>query len=106
MLAPVLAGGVAVIGDPGLYACAGDARVADVAVEGHGVAVTVLGAGERVHVLGWSRHPVSAVAWSPDLGTTSVDAPHDALTGMWNVALELGAAGWTKLRLQVRVPIT
>jgi len=42
-------GGIAVIGDPALYACAGDARIADVVVRDAGeLAVTVLGAGERV----------------------------------------------------------
>ena len=58
--------------------------------------VTVLGAGERVHVVGWSRHPISAVAWSPDSGATPVDVPLDAVTGMWDVALDVGGAGWTK----------
>ena len=37
VLAPVLPGGIAVIGDPALYACAGDARIADVAADGDGV---------------------------------------------------------------------
>jgi hypothetical protein len=50
VLAPVV-GDVAVIGDPSLYACAGDARIADVS-DG---AVTVLGAGERVTLRVWSR---------------------------------------------------
>jgi hypothetical protein len=55
VLAPVL-GEVAVIGDPSLYACAGDARIADVSVDAAGVVtITVLGARERVSLRVWSR---------------------------------------------------
>jgi hypothetical protein len=55
VLAPVV-GDVAVIGDPSLYACAGDARIADVSAgDDERVTVTVLGAGERVTVRVWTR---------------------------------------------------
>jgi hypothetical protein len=44
VLAPVLPGGVAVIGDPDLYASAGDARIAEIAIEPDGsTVVTMLG---------------------------------------------------------------
>jgi hypothetical protein len=59
VLAPVL-GDIALIGDPNLYACAGDARIADVEVAENGVVVTVLGADERVRLVGWSRRAIAA----------------------------------------------
>src|SRR5260221_8073747 len=83
VLAPVLPGGIAVFGDPALYACAGDARVADVVVEGEAVVVTLLGAGEHVRIVGWSRHAIRAHAWSPAAGRSEVEVTHDAVAGMW-----------------------
>jgi hypothetical protein len=77
VLAPVL-GDVAVIGDPSLYACAGDARIADVAIAaGGGATITVLGAGERVTVRVWSRdRGVDDVTVDvPDAGWTRVTVP-------------------------------
>ena len=97
VLAPVLPGGIAVLGDPALYACAGDTRVADVVVEGETVVVTVLGAGEQVRIAGWSQHPIRAHAWSPAAGRSEVEVTHDAVTGMWEVALDIGTTGWSRL---------
>jgi hypothetical protein len=75
VVAPVLGAGVAVIGDPSVYACAGDARIAAVAAEPDGgVAITVLGAGERVTVRGWSR-----------------------ASGVWDLTVDVPAAGWTRV---------
>ena len=101
VLAPVLPGDIAVIGDPALYACAGDSRVADVVVEpdGAGVTVTLLGANERVHVVGWSRQPIAARAWAPSTGASEISTTHDAATGMWALALDIGAVGWATLLL-------
>jgi hypothetical protein len=56
VLAPVLPGGLAVIGDPTRYATAGDARLASVETTGDGVRFTVLGAGELVTIVGWADH--------------------------------------------------
>jgi hypothetical protein len=102
VLAPILPGGVAVIGDPDLYACAGDARVADVAIDPDGsIVVTVLGADERVHLVGWSDAAISARAWSPAPGSTPAPSDHDSDTGMWDLAVEIGASGWTKVHIRV-----
>ena len=100
VLAPVLAGGIAVIGDPALYACAGDARLADVAVDSGGVVVTVLGANERVRITGWSEHPVLASSWSPAQGSRDLACARDAASGKWDVELEVGPAGWAKFHLR------
>jgi hypothetical protein len=60
VLAPVLPGGIAVIGDPARYATAGDARLASVEALENGVRFTVLGAGELVTIVGWADHPPRA----------------------------------------------
>jgi hypothetical protein len=101
--APVLAGGLAVVGDPGLYAAAGDARIADVAVDGGDVVVTVLGAGELVHIVGWASAPISARGWAPASGATEVATTYDADHGSWRVAVAVGEAGWAKVRIR-RLP--
>lgn len=51
-----LVGGVAVVGDPSLYATAGDRRISAVtaAADGQGVVVSVVGAEERVELACWS----------------------------------------------------
>jgi hypothetical protein len=100
VLAPVLANGIAIIGDPDVYATAGDSRVADVEVNGDEVAVTVLGAHERVRLVGWSARPVAARAWAPSTGSMALDATYDAATGQWEVEVDIPSHGWT--RLQVR----
>ena len=102
VLAPILPGGVAVIGDPDLYACAGDARVADVAIDPDGsIVVTMLGADERVHLVGWSQSAISASAWAPAAGTVQVASTYDTETGIWDLAVEIGASGWTKVHIRV-----
>ncbi|HUQ40847.1 MAG TPA: hypothetical protein VM030_11920 [Acidimicrobiales bacterium] len=55
VVAPLLSGGVAVIGDPGLYATAGDMRIGGVTDDERGVRATVLGAEETVELVTWSR---------------------------------------------------
>jgi len=100
ILAPVLPGSLAVIGDPALYASAGDARVADIAVEGDGVAVTVLGAVEHVRLVGWSAAPIAARAWTPAHGAADVASTHDRVTGMWELALDIDATGWVKVHIR------
>jgi hypothetical protein len=102
VLAPVLHGGIAVIGDPELYACAGDARIADVAADGEGVTVTVLGANERVRVVGWSEHPVTTRVWAPGAGRSDVASTYDTPTHAWETAVDVGDAGWVKLRVRPR----
>jgi hypothetical protein len=53
VVAPVV-DGRAVVGDPALYATAGDTRIADVRLTADGLRVTVLGAGEDVELVTWS----------------------------------------------------
>ena len=102
VLAPVLAGDIAVFGDPALYASAGDARLADVEDDPvhDGVTITLLGAGERVTLTGWSREPVRVHTWSPAAGSHDVASTHDAGDGRWEVAVDVGDAGWTKVHIR------
>jgi hypothetical protein len=100
VLAPVLANGVAVIGDPDVYATAGDSRIAAVALDGDEATVTVLGAGERVRLTGWSARPVAARAWVPGTGSADVAARHDAASGQWELAVDVPRPGWTRLHLR------
>jgi hypothetical protein len=97
VLAPVLANGIAVIGDPALYACAGDARVARITSDEETVVVTVLGARECVRVLGWARHPVVARSWSPADGSRALEIANDPETGSWELEITTADAGWTKV---------
>ncbi len=99
VLAPVLAGGIAVVGDPDVYACAGDTRVASITSDADSVVVTVLGAGERVRLQGWSREPVAARAWSPADGPGAVTVTPGPGSGAWVVEVPIPAAGWAKVYL-------
>jgi hypothetical protein len=103
--APIVADGLAVIGDPALYACAGDARVADVAIDerGDGVVVTILGVDEHLRLVGWSRAPVEARSWSPSTRTVEAASEYDPATGRWELALDTGPTGWTKVRIRPRM---
>jgi hypothetical protein len=103
VVAPVL-GDIAVIGDPALYACAGDARISDVAVEDGGIVVTVLGAAEQVRLVGWSRAPIRARAWSPASGAVEVVVEYEARAHLWTAAVDVGDAGWANLHLQTGRP--
>jgi hypothetical protein len=60
----------------------------------------VLGAHERVRITGWSARPVAARAWAPSTGSMALDATYDAVSGQWDVAVDIPGHGWT--RLQVR----
>jgi hypothetical protein len=104
VLAPVLANRIAVIGDPDVYATAGDSRIADVALEGDEVVVTVLGANERVRAVGWSAGVLTAHAWSPRNGSTDLPLTRDAASGRWEVAVDVPESGWTRLHLEAKGP--
>jgi hypothetical protein len=99
VLAPVLASGVAVIGDPAAYATAGDTRLGEVETAGDESTVTVLGANERVHVVGWSAGPIVARAWAPRAGAKPITTTHDAASGRWELAVDVPATGWVRLHL-------
>jgi hypothetical protein len=96
--APVLPGRIAVVGDPSLYASAGDTRVADVAEAGGDVVLTVLGAGERVGITGWSAGPVAAHAWTPD-GVVPLTVSRDGASGRWELTVDVPDAGWSRVHL-------
>jgi hypothetical protein len=103
VVAPVLAGGIAIVGDPRLHATAGDARLREVVVDGDRVTATVLGApGESVEITGWSRRALDARTWTPAVGTTEVEAPRADATGTWNCWLTVPATGWLHLDLGLR----
>jgi hypothetical protein len=97
--APVLPGRVAIIGDPALYACAGDTRIAAVVEREGEIAVTVLGAGERITIAGWSAAPIGAHAWTPAEGARPLDVSRDVTTGRWDVTVDVPDAGWSRVRL-------
>ena len=100
VIVPVLRGGLAVVGDPALYACGGDTRIADVAAAGDGVDVTVLGAGEPVRLIGTAPRPVSARILAP-AADAAVVTDYDADRSAWELELEVDAAGWTKIRIEL-----
>ena len=100
MLAPVLAGGIAVIGDPAVYASAGDTRLAASPSTATASCVTVLGANERVRIVGWSEHPLSASSWSPGARERRPRLRTRSVLGTWDVELDVGPAGWAKLHLR------
>ena len=100
VLAPVLGNGVAVVGDRDVYATAGDSRIAEVACDGDEVTITVLGAGETVHVVGWGVRSLAARAWAPSTGSAPVAVEHDAASGRWELAVDVPPAGWTRVHLR------
>lgn len=84
VLAPVLSGGIAVIGDVSRFVPAGDARIVVTPADA-GYRLTVKGAGETVRVTGWA----DAAPTSP---THTVD--FDPPTGVWTLDVPVGPRGW------------
>lgn len=84
VLAPVLAGDIAVVGDTSKFVTAGDARIEVADVDG-GVRLLVKGAGETVTLTGWA-------ARAPSAGDTPV--AHDPATGIWTVSVAVPSRGW------------
>jgi hypothetical protein len=84
VLAPVLASGLAVIGDVELLVPAGDARVEVAEVPG-GARVVVKGAGETVTIVGWSES-APLVDGSP--------ADHDPASGVFSFEVRVPPRGW------------
>ena len=85
VLAPVLASGVAIVGDTSKFVTAGDARI-EVSEMGGGVRMLVKGAGEVVTLTGWCASPVAIAGHEPD---------HDVDTGVWTVAVAVPSRGWS-----------
>ncbi len=90
VVAPVLPGEVAVIGDVTKFVPAGDARI-EVSLESHdgrpAVRVVVKGAGERVTLTGWAGGA---------LGRADGGVVHrEAATGVWTTEVDVPERGWT-----------
>ena len=95
VVAPVLAGGIAVIGDTSKFVTAGDARVAvsttrDQATGDEVVRLVVLGANETVTITGWSER-------APARDGARVD--HDAVSGVWSIDVVVPARGWVSVEI-------
>ncbi len=100
VLAPVLPCEIAVVGDPHLYATAGDARIADVTSDDDGANVVILGApGERITITGWSMRPPTARTWTPTGGREHIDISYDATNSTWRTGVEVPVTGWVVLRV-------
>ena len=87
VLAPVLATGLAVIGDVTKFVSAGDARI-EVSQTSTGARLVVKGAGEVVTVTGWAE----SAPTSPE-GIVA----HDPSTGVWTIDIEIPRRGWATL---------
>lgn len=85
VLAPVLPGALAVIGDTTKFVTAGDARLEVSGLDGGGARLIVKGAGETVTITGWAERPPSAAART---------VTHDGSTGIWELPVEVPARGW------------
>jgi hypothetical protein len=93
VLAPVLDGDIAVIGDVTKFVPAGDARI-EVSTAYRAVHVVVKGAGETVTVTGWATDaPTASLAGSP------VDLAFDPATGIWTADVTVGSRGWATLEV-------
>jgi hypothetical protein len=102
VLCPVLPSGIALLGDPGRYACAGDRRLRGVRALDDGVAFEVLGApGERVGLRGWSRRdPARAEAWSGASGDAEALPIAREAGGGFRLELRLGARGRSRVEIR------
>ncbi|RIL00854.1 MAG: hypothetical protein DCC71_18415 [Proteobacteria bacterium] len=100
VLAPILPGDVAIVGDPALYATAGDRRIADVRAIAGGVRVDVLGApGEAVRIRGWAaRRPAGAEALVPG-ARHALDVAWDAASGRFDLDVAIPAGGCVQVRV-------
>ena len=91
VLAPVLASGIAVVGDVSKFVTAGDARM-EIVETATGVRLVVKGPGETVTVTGWC----ATAPTSPDC---IVD--YDPPSGIWTAHVEVPPRGWAALAVDV-----
>ncbi len=89
VLAPILPGEIAVVGDTSKFVAAGDARVEVSTIDG-GVRLLVKGAGETVTITGWS-------ASAPSRHEATIE--HDAETGVWTTDVAVPSRGWATVDL-------
>jgi hypothetical protein len=93
VMAPVLDGDLAVIGDVSKFVTAGDARIEVATDSDANLRLVVKGAGETVTVTGWA----AAGPTSPDR-----DVRYDGSTGLWRLDVEVPERGWTSVRVTPR----
>ncbi len=91
VLAPILPGEIAVIGDTSKFVTAGDARVEVATIDG-GVRLVVKGAGETVTITGWA-------ASAPTVDGTAI--PHDRVSGVWTTSVTVPSRGWATVDLDI-----
>ena len=103
VLCPLLPGGIALVGDPTKYACAGDRRIRQVRAADGGVRFEALGApGERVRVRGFAERRPRAV-----LARAFAGAPAEPLPLQWgpdgrfDFEAPIGASGATAVHVVV-----
>lgn len=89
VLAPVLPGGLAILGDLSKFVPAGDARI-EVTATAAGAQVVVKGASETVTITGWA-------AARPAVADHTVH--HDSSTGIWTVDVAVPSRGWTAIQV-------
>ncbi|MCU1361409.1 MAG: hypothetical protein JWN99_2698, partial [Ilumatobacteraceae bacterium] len=94
VVAPVLACGIAVIGDVSKFVTAGDARVVVSEIDG-AVRIVVKGAHETVTITGWAAHAPRR----PDDAVHHETVHHDADSGVWTTDVIVPARGWTTVEL-------
>jgi len=103
VLAPILPGDVALIGDPALYATAGDKRIAGVHAVADGVSTDVRGApGERVRLAGWSARRPAGATQNNVGGTEALGVEWNPATGRFDVELAIPASGSSQVRIACR----
>jgi hypothetical protein len=100
-IAPLLPAGLAVFGDPALYASAGDRRLRDLRATADGAALELLGApGEAPELCGASLHPLDATLAIGASDERRVPVPVGA-GGAFSLRVPIGARGRTAVRLRV-----
>lgn len=96
VLAPVLAGDLAVLGDVTKFVPAGDARIEIFSVD-EAVHLIVKGAGETVTITGWAKHEPTVAGGS---------LAFDPTTGRWDLTVEVPRRGWYRAELRGRAERT
>jgi hypothetical protein len=102
VVCPLLPSGLAVIGDPALYATAGDRRLRGVRALGAAVECEVLGTpGEKVELTLWREGAggLAAELWTPAGGAAAAH-PRAQGGGVFRLPLELGRGGFTRVRVE------
>ncbi len=99
VLAPLSAREIAIFGDTGLFATAGDRRISGIRESEAGVEFDACGApGERVTISGWCPHALASVAVDPG---PVIELAHERASGRFAVTLDLPDRGFARVALRV-----